>query len=186
MSFKKLSLRSQLLLVVVCIVLAGFVLTLAVLTHRAANMQQSTALKHVEEMADKFSKQASMPILTALNTSRVLANALSAMQQTGHADRALANTMMREILQGNPGYISVWTIWEPDAFDGRDAEYVGTEGHDSTGRYVTAAMRAEGGKFVLGPVAGYETEAYYQSPKASGKTALMEPFKYNLAGKEIL
>ena len=186
MSFKKLSLRSQLLLVVVCIVLAGFVLTLAVLTHRAANMQQSTALKHVEEMADKFSKQASMPILTALNTSRALANALSAMQQTGHADRALANTMMREILQGNPGYISVWTIWEPDAFDGRDAEYVGTEGHDSTGRYVTAAMRAEGGKFVLGPVAGYETEAYYQSPKASGKTALMEPFKYNLAGKEIL
>src|SRR5690606_37057947 len=39
---------------------------------------------------------------------------------------------------------------------------------------------------VLGPVAGYETEAYYQTPKKTGNSALMEPFKYNLAGKDIL
>lgn len=186
MSYQKLSLRSQLLLVVVCIVLAGFVLTLAMLTHRAGNLQQSTALKHVEELADKFSKQASVPLLRAVDTSRTMANALAAMQQMGHADRQLANDMLRQVLQSNPGYISAWTIWEPNAFDGRDADYIGTEGHDQTGRYVTAVMRAEGGQFALGPVAGYETEAYYQSPKSSGKTALMEPFKYNLAGKEIL
>ena len=186
MSFHKLSLRSQLLLVVVCIVLAGFALTLAVLTQRAATLQQTTALKHVQELADKFSKQASVPLLKAVDTSRAMADALAAMQQTGHADRALANQMMREVLQSNPGYISVWTIWEPNAFDGRDAEYIGTEGHDNTGRYVTAVMRGEGSSAVLGPVAGYETEAYYQSPKANGKTALMEPFQYNLAGKQIL
>lgn len=47
-------------------------------------------------------------------------------------------------------------------------------------------MRGEGGSFNLGPVAGYDTEAYYQVPKTSGKRALVEPFKYNLAGKEIL
>ncbi|MBQ0132713.1 MAG: hypothetical protein KBT18_11230 [Comamonas sp.] len=183
---KKLSLRNQLLLLVSCIVLAGFTLTLAFLTHRAANLQQATALHHVQEMADKYSKQASAPLLKALDTSGAMANALVAMQQTGHADRTLANQMLREVLVSNPGFISAWTIWEPNAFDGRDAEYVDTEGHDSTGRYVTAVMRGEGGRVALGPVAGYETEAYYQSPKATGKRALMEPFKYNLAGKEIL
>jgi methyl-accepting chemotaxis protein len=185
-SLKNLSLRAQLLSVVVCIVLAGFVLTLAVLTLRAADLQQTTALQHVEELADKFSIQASAPILTALDTSRAMANALAAMQQTGRGDRALANQMMREVLQSNPGFISVWTIWEPNAFDGRDSAFAGTEGHDDTGRYVTAVMRAGDGEFALGPVAGYETEAYYQSPKASGKSALMEPFTYNLAGKQVL
>ena len=140
----------------------------------------------MEELANKFSKEAAAPIGTALDTSHTLASALAAMQATGHADRALANTMMRNVLQSNPGYISVWTIWEPDAFDGRDSEYAGTEGHDGTGRYVTAVMRGENGKTALGPVAGYETEAYYQSPKKTGNNALMEPFKYNLAGKEIL
>ncbi len=186
MSFRKLSLRSQLLLVVVCIVLAGFALTLAVLTHRASNLQQRTALLHVEEMAEKFSEKAAEPIATALDTARTMADVFAAMQQTGHADRDVTNSMMREILRSNPGYISVWTLWEPNAFDGRDAEYVNAEGHDSTGRYVTAVMRSDSGNPVLGPVAGYESEAYYLQPKATHKSALMEPFKYNLAGKEIL
>lgn len=186
MSFKKLSLRSQLLLVVVCIVLAGFVLTLAVLTHRAANLQQTTALKQVEELADKFSKQASVPVLRAIDTSRTVVNALAAIQQTGHADRQLANQMLHEVVQSNPGYLSAWTIWEPDAFDGRDAEYVGTQGHDNTGRYVTAVIRKDDGQLIVEALAGYDTQPYYQSPKANRKVALMEPFKYNVAGKEIM
>lgn len=66
MSYRKLTLRSQLSLVVSCIVLAGFVLTLSVLTHRAANLQQNTAIKHVEELANKFSSQASALVLDAL------------------------------------------------------------------------------------------------------------------------
>ena len=186
MSYRKLTLRSQLSLVVSCIVLAGFVLTLSVLTHRAANLQQNTAIKHVEELANKFSSQASALVLDALETSNTMANAMLAMQHTGHADRELVTRMMREVLQHNPGYISVWTVWEPDAFDGRDQEFAGTEGHDATGRYVTAVMRGADGQFALGPVAGYDTEAYYQTPRTSGKAALMEPFKYNLAGREIL
>lgn len=121
MSFKKLSLRGQLLLVVVCIVLAGFTLTLAFLTHRASSLQQTTALHYVEQMADKYSKQAGLPLNKALYAAAAMGNAFVAMQQTGHADRALANQMMQELLAENPGYISAWTVWEPNAFDGRDA-----------------------------------------------------------------
>lgn len=186
MSYQKLTLRSQLLLVVSCIVLAGFVLTVSVITHRAANLQQNTALKHVEEMADKYSRQAALPIVEALETSRTLANTLAVLQQSGYASREVATHIMKEVLRSNPGYISVWTVWEPDAFDGLDQDYVSLAGHDATGRFVTAVMRGQGGDFSLGPVAGYETQPYYQSPKSSGKTALMEPFTYDLAGRQVL
>ena len=185
-SFQKLSLRNQLLLVVVCIVLAGFTCTLAFLTHRASRLQQETALQHVNELALKYGQQAAQPMNQALHTASSMAQAMVAMHKSAHADRALATAMMREVLTKNPGYISTWTVWEPNAFDLQDDVYQGTEGHDETGRFVTAVMRGADGKLALGPVAGYDTQAYYQQPKATGKNTVVEPFRYKLADREIL
>ena len=72
MSYQKLSLRAQLLLLVICIVLAGFALTLGFMIHCASALQQFTALQHVQELAEKFSKQASVPVLRAIDTSRTI------------------------------------------------------------------------------------------------------------------
>lgn len=187
--FRKLSLRSQLLLLVVCIVLAGFALTLSVLTHRMTQVQQETALQQVEELAGRYSLLAAEPLQRALETARTMGAAFIAMKETGMADRQTGNAMLRAILENNPGLVSAWTVWEPNAFDGRDALFERSEGHDASGRYVPALIRSASGGTAIAPVADYDTPGvgdYYQLPKASGQETLLEPFKYNLGDREIL
>lgn len=187
--FKRLSLRSKLMLVVVCIILAGFAITLSFLTYRASQVQQATALQYVSESADKYSRQAAVPLEKALNAADNLASALVAMKKTGTPNRELGNTLLRDILEKNPGFLSVWTVWEPNAFDNRDAEFTHTTGYDESGRYVPALIRGANGDITIAPVANYDKPGigdYYQLPKTSGQKTMLEPFKYKLGDKEIL
>lgn len=51
---------------------------------------------------------------------------------------------MREVLANSPTFLAVWSGWEPDAFDGKDANFVNAPAHDITGRYVPYWNRGSG------------------------------------------
>lgn len=55
--FRQLSLRTQMLAVVACIVLAGFALTLSILTWQAGQMQREAALRYASELAAHVTPQ---------------------------------------------------------------------------------------------------------------------------------
>ena len=63
------------------------------------------------------------------------------------------------MLVANPGLLGVWTVWEPDALDGRDAMFAGAPGHDQSGRFVPFWHR-HGGKVQL------EANTDYDKPHA--------------------
>ena len=46
-----------------------------------------------------------------------------------------ANTILTQILTSNPQYVDIWSLWEPNAFDGKDANFGGKPPYDQTGRY---------------------------------------------------
>ena len=76
------------MLVVIVIVLAGFALTLTVLTRQAAQLQEGTALDYAQEVASRDGNAAATRLRQALETARTLADALQGLQQSGHANRA--------------------------------------------------------------------------------------------------
>ena len=41
-----------------------------------------------------------------------------------------------ETLKNNPDILGVYTLWEPNAFDGLDSQYANTDGNDATGRFI--------------------------------------------------
>ena len=184
--FRTLSLRSQLMVLVAGIVLAGFAVTVAFLTYRAAQLQQATALGQVQEMAAKYGHQAAQPLNQALETANALASAMVSIQKTGHADRGLVTTMLRDVLQQEQGYVSAWSVWEPNAFDHMDDGYRNSDGHDATGRFVAAVSRGADGSLTVAPMAGYETSAFYQQPKHTLQRVVLEPFSQNVAGREVM
>ncbi len=188
--FRKLSLRSQMLLVVICIVLTGFTLTLSFLTHRASQIQQKTAMLYVGEMAADYGAQAAIPLQQALEAARTLASALASMAANGHANREVANDMLLQTLEHNPGFLAVWAGWEPQAFDGRDGEFADTHGHDATGRYVPYWSRdGASGAIAVEALTDYDKPGagdFYQIPKTTGRNALLEPYPYTVGGKQVL
>src|ERR1700761_8234794 len=100
---------------------------------------------------------ASLLAPASLAVARELAAAFSALRTVGVADRALYNGILRAALERHPEFWGVWSIWEPDALDGRDRDFVNREGHDDTGRFVPLwNRRADGNGVGVEPNIGYE------------------------------
>ena len=184
--FKKLSLRTQLVLLVSGVVLASFAITLWILAHRMSQMQQEVALEYVEELTGRYSRQAMTPLNHAINVTNMMAKTYEAMVLSGNTSRDTANAMMRQVLDANPGIVSTWTIWEPNGFDGRDAEYANTSAHDATGRFVPYWIQDGKGGHSTAAIVDYDKEDYYVLPKRTGKVTMQEPYVYNYGGREIL
>jgi len=109
-----------------------------------------------------------------------LSAAFVALYVAGIRSRELYSSILQESLVANPRLLSTWTVWEPDAFDGRDAEFVNTEGHDGTGRFVTCWHRAAG-HIERVPVIGYHSPGegdWYWMPKRRLTACQLAPMDY--------
>jgi len=185
---RTMSLKAKLLLTVAGIVLLGFVVTIAALSVKARNLQRDSSLAYATELANRHGLEVQNTLNQAMNTAKVVADALNSARTHGKADRAAADAVMKGVLAGNPQLLGVWTGWEPNAFDGKDSEHVGQAGHDGTGRYIPYWNRGSG-SIQLEPLVDYDKPGagdYYLLPKQTGVEVLIEPYVYPVAGKDTL
>ena len=119
--------------------------------------------------------------------SILISNIENAVPAEGRRD--MINFTLRSLLAANPGYTGTWAAFEPNALDGLDAVYVNTAGTDASGRYISYFTQANG-KISLDALVGYNDPgadgAYYNTSFKSGKEAIVEPYFYEIGGKEIL
>ena len=121
---------------------------------------------------------------------RALGDAMQGMKAGGHPpSREQLDAMARQVLEANPAFIGVYSIWEPNALDGRDAEFVNQgPAHDATGRYIAYWNRGAG-QIGVEPLLDYEKAGandWYDIPRKTRKNALIEPYLYPVAGKDVL
>ena len=117
-----------------------------------------------------------------------LQSVYSAIQTSGTANRAASDAMLKKAVEDNPFALGVWTGWEANAFDGKDADYVNAPGHDATGRYVPYWVRS-GADIMVSPLVDYDKPGpgdYYQLPFKTQKMVVIEPYKYSVDGKDVL
>ncbi|CAN7201395.1 MULTISPECIES: methyl-accepting chemotaxis protein [Ensifer] len=124
--------------------------------------------------------------------TKTLANnmrsALYAMKDSGTASREGTVALLKKLIADNPLAVGLSTGWEPNAFDGKDAEYAGKPGHDASGRYVPYIARS-GEKIVYEALVDYDKPGagdYYQVPKKTGRDMITEPYFYKIDGKDVL
>ncbi|MFZ6708507.1 methyl-accepting chemotaxis protein [Undibacterium sp. TC9W] len=183
----RFGLRAKMLFAVLAMVLAGFAVTISLLTRQAGSMQQESAQQYAKQLAINNAGKVAERINLALHAARSLALELAAMQTSGKADRANADLLLKSVLEGHPEFTGVGTIWEANSFDGKDSEYAGKEGHDATGRYLPYWNRGSG-KTQVEALTDYEKEGagdYYLLAKKSGNEVLLEPYMYKIAGKDV-
>ncbi|MFZ6654887.1 methyl-accepting chemotaxis protein [Undibacterium sp. TJN19] len=183
----RFGLRAKMLFAVLAMVLIGFTVTISLLTNQASTMQQNSAEQYARQLAINNAGKVAERINLALHAARSLAFELGAMQASGTADRANADLLLKSVLEGHPEFTGVGTIWEPNAFDGKDSEFVKKEGHDATGRYLPYWNRGSG-KTQVEALTDYDKEGagdYYLLAKKSGNEVLLEPYMYKIAGKDV-
>ncbi len=96
--------------------------------------------------------------------------------------------LLRKMLEANPNVLGTYTLWEPNAFDGKDAEHISKSSYeDETGRLIPYVVRNRD-QIVVEPVKNYETPGdgdFYLLPKKNKKVTLMEPYSYDIDGKTV-
>jgi len=99
--------------------------------------------------------------------------------------RDFVNFLLRTKMIKSPDFVGAWTVFEPNALDGRDAAFRNTEGSDETGRFISYWTNENG---VIGhsALAGYERADYYIVPMRTGHEYLVEPYYENVAGQRTL
>lgn len=184
-----LSFRGKILLSISGLAVLGFTASIGYATW--AN--QNYVLKEGGDAAVIHAKLLTRNISSALFGGRDLASSmaelLATLSQAGVKDRDLINTIIKEQLQARPNILALWTAWEPNALDGRDAEFVNRKpDHDATGRYIPYWVRS-GDKIIVEPLVDYDKPGagdYYLLTKKNNALTFLEPYLYPVDGKTVL
>jgi methyl-accepting chemotaxis protein len=182
----KIKIRGRIILPVLAILFASVGLLLGLTYVSSSRIITDGVMKEGDALAARYANQARAMMERTAETPREMANAFVAMKRAGNPDRKVALEILNRSLETNPRLLGSWTVWEPNAFDGADARYRNTPGHDATGRFVTVFDRATG-KTRESPNIDYEKEGvgdYYLIPKKSMHEIALEPYYYSYTGKK--
>ena len=173
------------LLCVLCVAATSTVLGVRTATAAREQADQAATLA-----AHEAAGLVAAEIGRSFSAVKTLADTMRGMKAAGQPpSREQLDAMSRQVLDTHPEFIGTYSIWEPDALDGRDAEFANkAPSHDATGRYIAYWNRGAG-KIAVEPLLDYEKTGandWYDIPRKTLKDALIEPYLYPVAGKDVL
>ncbi len=175
---------------ILSIVLIVFVSVIGFITISSYNMQEKDSINYVTAETEKYVEVAQDEVENALIIVTTLSKVFEGMKQSGNTDRAVMNEIIKNTIEDNPNLVGVWTVWEPNALDGKDSEYIDTEGHDKTGRFIPNWNRGNGAVALEACDSTYDNSddsgLWYQTSKNSKQPAVLEPVTYRLQGEDVM
>src|SRR4051812_39658381 len=193
----KLSLNAKILLSIITALVVGLGVTTFFISGRSAAITQDLSEQNGKQIAATVASDVQRDINVAMRVTETMRDAFAGLYGAGIKDRATYLAMLESAVKANPQYVAVWTAWEPNAFDGKDTEFVNADGkatfpgakaHDATGRFVPYVFAAPDG-FDLSPLTDYDKPGagdYYLLAQKSGKQQIVEPYSYQVGDKTVI
>lgn len=185
----KINLRVKLLLTVSLISLLGFGLTVFMISRDVSQFMLTFALQDTKEIARHYAAEVDGELDSIMSVPRTIASFFESEIKDKKIDRDMADHVLRNILDKNKQLLATWICFEPNAFDGKDAEFVGKAGTDKTGRYIPYWNRASG-EIKLEPLVDYEKETsagdYYNLPRKLKREVAIDAYDYPISGVNVL
>ena len=181
---KKLSIKMAVLIPVLLVLVLGVVMLVVVVSNVASTSQRSL----VDTLIEARVKEAVNEFTAVNNRGYALITTMAMMvdhiREHSADPRHEVIDVLTRMLEDEPDLQGIWTVWEPNAFDGRDAYYVDAEHHDQTGHFVPY-IRWDGSNIVISamqlhndPVDGM----FYLGAKRSGRPYVTDPYIYPING----
>ncbi len=141
--------------------------------------------RYLEEIVADYSEQVGSILSKEFNTCATIQAVFEQYEDLpAEYRRPYFDNLLRKVLEENENFVDAWTVWEPNALDGLDSEYVNAPHHDSTGRFIPYWTRS-GSIIDCVELTDYETGSWYVDPLNSSKGILIDPNLYNVAGRDI-
>ncbi|WP_305065002.1 histidine kinase dimerization/phosphoacceptor domain -containing protein [Methanococcoides sp.] len=175
MRWKDVSLKVKLVLYIVTgvflILSASTFIVISTVTEQEEQLAYHDSIQNAKSFANSYNADMKANMAVAHTLAALLA-------KYDNADRDEINAMLEELLLENPELLAVYVAFEPNAFDGRDSEFINADAtHDETGRFIPYWNKIGGGMFVE-PLVDYDTLDYYQLTKRLEQDVITEPYLY--------
>jgi len=155
-----------------------------------SNQISSMAINNARAITEDTANQVTAWLQSPLDEIRAVGQFLNHFDMVKSEDRrSVLNSMLNSLVLENPGFLGVWTVFEPNALDGMDTNYVNTPGSDATGRFISYYSNADG-NVTLTALVGYNDSGsngdYYNVSRKTAKEAIIEPYYYTIGNKSVL
>ncbi len=147
-------------------------------TERNEQMLVESAHKRIFNEAERFVFEVKSLTENYLNATRSFANTLSAVkspQSPVSLSRDQVISLMTNLLYDHSSYNSIGVVWEPNAFDMRDQDFVNQLYHDATGNFIPMIRRGANSSIIVEPDTKAYLQPYYLAPKQSKKSFVGSP-----------
>lgn len=185
---KKLSLKIKLALPVAAVAVAVFSGMTLIIANSSHESTKKSAESYLLSTAESDARAVQAKFEKAFAIAKTTKQTTMAKKKMGLTQRQIVISELNETLAQNPEVIGTWVGFEPNAWDGKDQEFVEKPGHDKTGRFVPYWSWDKGAPS-LSPLVDYEKVGdgdYYQVPKSRKKDSIVEPYIYPIAGVPTL
>jgi methyl-accepting chemotaxis protein len=186
--FRNLKLRTKLLISICSVVWIAFAVTITYIGYNARNLAEKEALDKARESAYRYANLVQAELGRSMDVARTVALSFQGMKQQGVPPRDMMDGVLKQVLEDNPGFLAVWTCWEPNALDGKDSDFADAFGHDETGRYLPYWNRLTG-EIDVEPLADYtdpKKGAYYLQSLKSGQEVVFDPMPFTVGEQTLL
>ncbi|MCD8554586.1 methyl-accepting chemotaxis protein [Seleniivibrio sp.] len=187
----KLSFKMKVLVPVITAVVVAFIAADIFIYNGLKGDISSIASTSADNLANRYGNELKEDVGSALSVARTLSDTASMLSASGATvSRKEVLDMLERVLEKNPNLFDVWIVWEPNQYDGKDAELAGgnADGTNEKGQFCPMPYRDKGGIARSFASSMYDTGSvsdWYQKPLNSGKPYVAEPATYSFDGKNI-
>ncbi len=170
----KQSISSRLMILVLPVVILVFGGLIFISIYMATSAQKSLAYQDGADLAWNYANKLDAEMHTAQAVGKDLAITISS--NTSHNRQEIMDGL-RSLLQSHNNVVGTYVGYEPNAFDGKDKDYVNQPGSDASGRFIPYWNSLAGAE-TLDPLLDMDTSDYYLIPKNSKADSIIEPYLY--------
>jgi methyl-accepting chemotaxis protein len=184
----KTSLLQRTLIYVLGVVFSVFSIIILYIGIKTNSIEKENAMREAYLLSLANGNKVNGILEDGMAVTRSLAQTLSAFKEIPSGNRRVTvNSMLANILENNKKILSVWSVWEPNALDGMDNQYINLLGGNETGRFGSTFCKVRDGiRLDPSPEGEIENSKYYSHPKKSLHEELISPYlyKYEESGPE--
>ncbi|AXA94574.1 methyl-accepting chemotaxis protein [Massilia sp. YMA4] len=186
-----LSLNARICAAATALVVLSLAITAAVTGMRSSASAEDAALKLAHTTSREAAHALASRITANLSTVQGVSAALRATRGTGMAlTREQQIEVAKAVLLSSDDIVGTAIAWEPDALDGKDADYAGKgPTWDASGRHMPYFTRNPAGGVAVTPIeftTAPGANDWYDVPKRTGKVLFTDPYVYPVNGKDVL
>ena len=156
-----------------------------IISQKVTEKYRAASRDYLAMTAEKYAESTSKILSLEFSTCETLQSAMQLYEDIPAENRRdYMNNLLRSTLERSDNLVDAWCVWEPDALDGLDSDYVNEENHDETGRFIPYWTKV-GSTIECCALTDYVGGSWYEDPLRSDVGILIEPNQYEIGGETI-